>query len=77
MSDSKTEAREWPVEPIALTIDEAAHALKVSRRTVQDLLARGELDSCARLVGKKWRISPTRLKDWLQGGKGKYGDNLN
>ena len=69
MTEEKQEAQ--ATEPFAFTIEEAAQALKVSVRTVRDLLASGEMDDCARLVGRTWRISPTRLRDWLRGGKGK------
>ena len=69
MTEEKQEGQ--ATEPFAFTIEEAAQALKVSVRTVRDLLASGEMDDCARLVGRTWRISPTRLRDWLRGGKGK------
>ncbi len=72
MAEEKIEAQaQQSQEPIAFTIKEAAEALKVSERTVRDLLAAGKMDDCARLVGKKWRISPTRLRNWLHGGKHK------
>ena len=71
MTEEKQEMTQQAVEPFAFTIEETAQALKVSERTVRDLLAAGEMDDCARLVGRSWRISPTRLKDWLRGGKGK------
>ena len=72
MTEEKQETTQQAVEPFAFTIEEAAAALKVSERTVRDLLAAGEMDDCARMVGRSWRISPTRLRDhWLCGGKHK------
>jgi len=71
MAEEKQETTQQAVEPFAFTIEEAAAALKVSTRTVRDLLAGGEMDSCARLVGRSWRISPTLLREWLRGGKHK------
>lgn len=72
MTEEKQEAQ--GTEPFAFTIEEAAQALKVSVRTVRDLLASGEMDDCARLVGRTWRISPTHLREWLRGGKGKQAE---
>ena len=69
MTEEKQEVQ--ATEPFSFTIEQTAAALQVSTRTVRDLLAAGEMDSCARLVGRSWRVSPTRLRDWLQGGKGR------
>ena len=52
---------EWPV--IGMTIAEAARSLRVSARTVQDMLAKGRLPG--RMVGNKWRLSPKALDRFL------------
>lgn len=52
---------EWPC--IGMTVEEAAQALRVSARTVQDMLAAGKLPG--RLVGNKWRLSPNGLDAFL------------
>ena len=54
---------EWPV--IGMTVEETARALRVSFRTVQDMLAAGKLPG--RLVGNKWRVSPKALDAFLGG----------
>ena len=70
MAEEKQATTQQTVEPLALTIEQAAQALQVSERTIRDLLACGAMDGCARLVGRCWRISPTRLRDqWLCGGR--------
>ncbi len=72
MAEEKQETTQQAVEPYSFTIEQAAQALQVSERTIRDLLACGAMDDCARLVGRSWRISPTRLRDhWLRGGKHK------
>ena len=63
MSEAETENSHIPL--IGLTTEETAQALRVSVRTVRDLVARGELP--ARMVGNKWRISPKALDEWLAG----------
>ena len=52
---------EWPV--IGMTVAEAAKSLRVSARTVQDMLAKGKLPG--RMVGNKWRLSPKALDRFL------------
>ncbi len=54
---------DWPF--VGMTVDEAAASLRVSRRTVQDMLAQGRLPG--RMVGNKWRISPQALERYLDG----------
>ena len=65
----KREEVEWA--NIGMTVSECAKVLRVSERTVADLLAAGKLDSCARLVGKEWRISHDGLNLWLARGGGR------
>ena len=52
---------DWPL--VGMTVEEAAKALRVSARTVQDMLAAGRLPG--RLVGNKWRLSPKALNNFL------------
>ena len=49
---------EWPL--IGMTLDEAAEALRVDRRTVQKAILDGGLP--ARKVGVGWRIDPEAVK---------------
>lgn len=65
----KREEVEW--NPVGMTVSECAKALRVSERTVADMLAAGKMDSCAKLVGKEWRISYEGLKLWLAQGGGR------
>ncbi|WP_297671745.1 helix-turn-helix domain-containing protein [uncultured Desulfovibrio sp.] len=61
------EKAEWPL--IGMTLEEAADALRVNPRTVQDLILRGNLP--ARKVGVGWRIDPDAVKAWLATGNAK------
>lgn len=58
---------EWP--PLGMTVAETAKALRVSHRTVQDMLAAGEMPG--RVVGNKWRISHAAIDAWLATGNAK------
>ena len=58
---SGTQDPDWPL--VGMTVEEAAKALRVSARTVQDMLAAGRLPG--RLIGNKWRISPKALNSFL------------
>jgi len=58
---SGAQEAEWPL--VGMTVEEAAQALRVSARTVQDMLAAGRLPG--RLIGNKWRISPKALNNFL------------
>ena len=51
------------VEIVGWTVEEAAAALRVSPRAVQDALAAGKLPG--RLIGGKWRLSPRGLDAFL------------
>lgn len=57
---------EWPL--IGMTLDEAADALRVHRRTVQALILKRGLP--ARKVGYQWRIDPDAVRAWLASGSG-------
>ena len=61
---------EWPL--IGMTLDEAAEALRVDRRTVQKAILDGGLH--ARKVGVGWRIDPEAVKAWLASGTSKSTD---
>ena len=61
MSDMpKTEAG-WPV--VGMTLEEAAQALRVTKRTMFTLIKDRGLP--ARRVGKGWRIDPDALRRWI------------
>ena len=68
---AKYEQKEWPT--IGMTVDEVAKVLRVGKREIQDMLARGEFDDCARIVGRTWRISHEGLAEWLKRGGGRKG----
>lgn len=54
--------------PEVMTVDETADLLRVNRKTIYDLIARGELPGVRR-VGRSIRISRDAVLDWLgQGG---------
>ena len=58
---AEKDAPAWP--HVGMTVAEAAKCLRVSARTVQDMLAQGRLPG--RIVGNKWRISPKALERFL------------
>lgn len=64
--EDRTQEPSWPL--IGMTTEEAAKALRVDVKTVQDAIKEGGLP--ARLVGKGWRISPKALEEWIASGKG-------
>lgn len=47
----------------ALTVKETAALLKVSTKTVLNMIQRGQLP--ARKVGRAWRLSPRAVEAWL------------
>ncbi|MDL2279481.1 helix-turn-helix domain-containing protein [Desulfovibrio sp. OttesenSCG-928-G11] len=55
------EQMKWPL--IGMTLDEAAEALRVDRKTIFKLLRQGDFP--ARKVGVGWRIDPDAVKAWL------------
>jgi excisionase family DNA binding protein len=57
-----------PVSPV-LTVDEVAQLLRVNRKTVYELLTRGELPGGRRL-GRAVRFSRDAVLDWLRQGCG-------
>ena len=57
-------------EDDVLTVEEASNILKVSRKTLYNLMKRGEIHAVK--VGKRWRILRISLERYLFG-KGKDG----
>lgn len=55
--------------PPVLTVDEAAHFLRLNRKTLYDAVRAGELPGVVR-VGRSIRIGRDALLDWLQGNGG-------
>lgn len=65
ISSADAQGRAQPgVSRIALTIDEAAKALGVSRRTIEGMITRGQIRP--RLVGRRQLISVDALKRLFQ-----------
>lgn len=67
------EKQEWPL--IGMTLEEAADALRINRRTLMNLIR--DTDFPARKVGgKAWRIMPEAVKEWLsrRGPKDTFSD---
>jgi excisionase family DNA binding protein len=53
------------LEPLRLlTVPEAAELLQVSKRTLLRMVSRNELPAFK--VGGQWRISESRLSEWIQ-----------
>lgn len=65
--EKMVEKVDWPL--IGMTLDEAAAALRVERRTVQKAILDGKIP--ARKVGVGWRIDPDAIKAWLASGNAK------
>lgn len=54
----------WPI--VGLTIDEAAAALRVDKKSIFTAIKENGLP--ARKVGRSWRISPAAIDAWLAQG---------
>jgi excisionase family DNA binding protein len=52
--------------PTALTVDEAAHLLRVNRKTLYDAVREGRVPGVVRM-GRTIRIGRDALLDWLKG----------
>lgn len=52
---------EWPT--IGMTPEEAAQAMRVHPRTIEDMLREGKIPG--RKVGRQWRLAPDALNQWL------------
>lgn len=56
------------LEPLQVSIEQAARLLSYSKRTIYDLLQRGELKSVG--TGRLRRIAVAELKRWQQRNEG-------
>lgn len=61
----------YPVKPLALTVEEAAQALRCSPQFVRNLLNSGELKG--QMVGRAWQVTEKSIVDWLERGQTKNG----
>lgn len=59
---SPVENREWPL--IGMTLQEAADALRINRRTLMALIRDKEFPA-RKVGGKAWRILPSAVEQWL------------
>jgi excisionase family DNA binding protein len=57
---------QWADLPLVLTSDQAAAVLQLKRRTIANMLDRGDLYGIK--VGKEWRVSRTELMRFVEGG---------
>jgi excisionase family DNA binding protein len=55
--------------PSVLTVDEVAMLLRVNRKTVYELVTRGEIPGAQRL-GRALRFSRDAVMEWLRQGRG-------
>lgn len=62
-------ATQWSDLPLVLTSDQAAAVLQLTRRTVANMLDRGDLRGVK--IGKEWRISRAELQQFIEGGPAK------
>lgn len=56
---------QWSDLPLVLTSDQAAMVLQLTRRTITNMLDRGDLHGFR--VGKEWRVSRTELVRFVEG----------
>ncbi len=59
-------ATQWSDLPLVLTSDQAAAVLQLTRRTITNMLDRGDLHGFR--VGKEWRVSRAELVRFVEGG---------
>ena len=59
----------YPVRLLAMTVDEAADALRCSPQFVRNLLNSGHLKG--RMVGKAWQVTEKSVIEWLEKGESK------
>lgn len=57
---------EYPVRLLAMTVEEAAKALRCSPQFVRNLLNSGELKG--QMVGKAWQVTERAVIEWLERG---------
>lgn len=60
---------QWSDLPLVLTSEQAAAVLQLKRRTVTNMLDRGDLHGVK--MGKEWRISRAELQRFLENGSAK------
>jgi excisionase family DNA binding protein len=58
-------ATQWSDLPLVLTSDQAAAVLQLTRRTITNMLDRGDLHGFR--VGKEWRVSRAELVRFVEG----------
>ena len=54
---------EWSDLPLVLTTEQAAAVLQINRRTVSNMLDRGELQGVK--IGKEWRVSRDAVRGFV------------
>lgn len=55
---------EWRDLPLVLTTEQAAAVLQLNRRTVSNMLDRGELQGIK--IGKEWRVSRSEVRRFVE-----------
>lgn len=55
---------EWSDLPLVLTTEQAAAVLQLNRRTVSNMLDRGELNGVK--IGKEWRVSRAEVRHFVE-----------
>jgi excisionase family DNA binding protein len=58
-------ASQWSDLPLVLTSEQAAAVLQLTRRTITNMLDRGDLRGAK--IGKEWRISRAELLRFVEG----------
>lgn len=56
----------YPVKLLAMTVEEAAEALRCSPQFIRNLLNSGELKG--RMVGRAWQVTENSVIKWLESG---------
>ena len=59
-------ASQWSDLPLVLTSDQTAEVLQLKRRTVTNMLDRGDLRGIK--IGKEWRVNRAELLRFVEGG---------
>jgi excisionase family DNA binding protein len=58
-------ASQWSELPLVLTSDQAAAVLQINRRTLTNMLDRGDLRGVR--IGKEWRVSRAEMMRFVEG----------
>ena len=58
-------ASQWSDLPLVLTSEQAAAVLQVNRRTITNMLDRGDLRGVK--IGKEWRVSRAAMVQFVEG----------